>query len=101
MVVGIGRVSLAIHESQSLKSKRQVLRSLLDRVRNRFNNVAIAEVGDLDLWQRATVGFAVVSNERAHANEMADKIADFIESLGVAEVLDRRVTLESYGEDLD
>ncbi|MEK7774061.1 MAG: DUF503 domain-containing protein, partial [Deltaproteobacteria bacterium] len=55
MVVGICRISLVIHGNASLKGKRQVLKSIIEKVRNRFN-VSIAEVGDNDLWQRAELG---------------------------------------------
>lgn len=79
MVVGVCRVVLHLPENQSLKGKRQVVKSITTRVRNQFN-VAIAEVDQLDLWQLATLGIACVSNDSRHANEMLSKIVGFIET---------------------
>lgn len=65
-----------------------VLRSIITRVRNEFG-VAAAEVDNNDLWQRATIGLAYVSNDSAHANEVLSKVVDFIErSHADAEFLD-------------
>lgn len=79
MVVGICTLQLSIPESNSLKEKRQVLKSLLVGVRQRFN-VAAAEVDYQDTWRRAVVGLACVSNDQAFANELLDKALDWIES---------------------
>ena len=79
MVVGTCRVSLHIPDSGSLKAKRFVLRSLKDKVRNKFN-VSIAEVDDFDLWQRATVGVAVVSRDGHFANQVISNVVGMIES---------------------
>ena len=70
MVVGVCTVELFIPESQSLKDKRQVLHSLKDRLRGKFN-LSVAEVDGQDLWQKAVLGMACVANEngqigRAH-----------------------------------
>jgi len=86
MVVGVCQLDVRIPETHSLKRKRHVLRKLTDRVRNRFN-VAISEVGDNDLWQRAQIGICTVSNDRRHINSSLDKIVDFIESMYLVEVL--------------
>ena len=77
--VGVARVTLLIAENHSLKGKRMVVRSVIERVRNRFN-VAIAEVETQDVHAMATLGIACVSGDGRHANEMLDKVVDFIES---------------------
>jgi uncharacterized protein YlxP (DUF503 family) len=90
MYVAVSRITLHISASQSLKSKRGVVRSLVARVRQRFN-VAIAETGDPDRWQVAELGLACVSNSPGHATEMVDEAVRFIEQeiLGLAEVIDQ------------
>jgi uncharacterized protein YlxP (DUF503 family) len=70
---------LRIPESGSLKDKRQVVRSLLQRIRNTYQ-AAAAEVGENDAWQIATIGVAVVSNSAAHCREMLDEIVAFAET---------------------
>lgn len=92
MVVGTCTISLHIPESGSLKSKRWVLRRIKDRVRNKFN-VSIAEIDDFDLWQRATLGVAVVSKDGRFASQVISKVIDLIESDGNAHVIDIQTDL--------
>jgi uncharacterized protein YlxP (DUF503 family) len=87
MVVGVCRMTLLLGEGHSLKAKRSVLNRIKDRVRHRFN-VAIAEVGSNDLWQRIELGLAVTGNDGGHVNSQLDKVRCFIISLGLAEVVD-------------
>ncbi|MGI8847769.1 MAG: DUF503 domain-containing protein [Candidatus Dormibacteria bacterium] len=79
MIVGTLRVRLQVPDSGSLKEKRMVVRSLTARVRRTFN-VAVAEVGDQNLWQAAEVGIACVSNDGRHADEMCQKVLNFVEN---------------------
>ena len=79
MHVGICRLMTHLPESNNLKIKRQVSRSLTARIRNQFN-VSVAEVADNDLWQRLTLGICCVSNDSAHANEMLSRVVSFVEA---------------------
>jgi len=101
MFVGILRLTLHLPEPGSLKSKRHLLRSALDRVRARFN-VAAAEVGENDLWQRSVVGVAAVGNDSAFVNEVLDKVADFVSGVhgGQLLVTDRAMEIVPFGDDL-
>lgn len=78
MFVVCAEVQLYLAESQSLKDKRQVIKSLKERIRSRFN-VAVAEVEHQELWQRATLGLAVLSTEARHARQALDEVVRFIE----------------------
>lgn len=86
MYVGVLSIRLHLAGVDSLKAKRRIVLQIKDRVRAKFN-CAVAEVADLDHWQAATLGAAVVSNEGAHANSQVDQIAHFIDAMGSAEVL--------------
>jgi len=77
MNVGVCRISLRLPENQSLKGKRQVLKSIITRIRNQFN-VSVAEVDDHDLWQLATIGICCVSNDKRYTNQVLSKVVDFI-----------------------
>jgi uncharacterized protein YlxP (DUF503 family) len=77
MNVGSCRVKLRFPENQSLKGKRQILKSIITRLKNRFN-VSVAEVDDNELWQLATLGIACVSNNQRYTNEVLSKAVDFI-----------------------
>lgn len=81
-------LTLHLPGSQSLKDKRAVVRSLVDRIHARLQ-LSAAEVGSQDLMQRAEVGFAVVSEDRATAHRVAEDARRFIdlELLGKAEVI--------------
>jgi uncharacterized protein len=97
MFVGILRLTLYLPDPGSLKSKRHLLRSAIDRVKSRFN-VSIAEVADNDLWQRSVVGVTTVGNDHAFVNETLDKVADFVASMhgGQIQIIDRSLAIESY-----
>jgi uncharacterized protein YlxP (DUF503 family) len=79
MHVGIARVALHLAGNGSLKGKRMVVKSVAQRVRNRFN-VAVAEIDTQDAWQVATLGIVCLSNDPRHSNEVLSKVIDFIES---------------------
>ena len=77
MNVGICRVSLRLPENSSLKGKRRVLKSIIARVRSKFN-VSMAEIDDQDIWQRATLGICFVSNDKRYVNEVLSKVVNLI-----------------------
>ena len=78
MHIGACRLSLFLPESQSLKDKRQVSRSLSARIRNKFN-VTVAEDAENELWQRLSLLVCAASNEAAHANAMLSQVVEFVE----------------------
>lgn len=78
MTIGVARVTLLFEDSNSLKDKRQVVRSITKRVQNQFN-AAIAEVEDLDDMRMATLGITCVSNSAPHVDEMLANVIHFIE----------------------
>ena len=93
MNVGVCKISLRLPENLSLKGKRQVLKSITSRVRNKFN-VAAAEVDDHDKWQLATIGICCVSKNRRHANQVLSKVVDFIiNSRFEVEILDYEIEI--------
>ena len=79
MHVGTCIVELRLPENGSLKGKRQVSKSIIERTKHRFN-VSIAEVDDQDYWQSLTLGISCVSNSAPHANEILSKVVKFIEN---------------------
>jgi uncharacterized protein YlxP (DUF503 family) len=79
--VGLSTIDLTIPDSHSLKEKRQVVRSILDRIRSRFN-VSACEADHLDEWQRATLAFAAVANDKDFVHECLMRIAEIVETDG-------------------
>ncbi len=86
-------MELYLPDNHSLKGKRQVLNHLKDQVRNRFN-VSVAEIGENELWQRGRLGVAVVSNERAFADQVLSKVVSFVSGDRRAVLLDYRVEIQ-------
>lgn len=78
MHLGVARLTLLLPESASLKDKRMVVKSVVQRIRNRFN-AAVAEVDTQDIWTVATIGVTCISADARHADEMLSKIVRFIE----------------------
>ena len=91
MVVGVCRLTLRMPENSSLKDKRQVIKSLTTRLRNKFN-LAVAEVEDNETWQIATIGLTCVSNDARHARQILDSAIEFVERTRPdAELLDSEI----------
>jgi uncharacterized protein YlxP (DUF503 family) len=92
MVAGLGIITFRLHDCRSLKGKRQVVKAIIGRLRNNFN-VSVAEVGSNDIYQRAEIGFALVGNNRTLINSKIDKIFNFADELGLAEMIDSQMEI--------
>ena len=75
-----------------------MVRRVKDKTRSRFE-ITIAEVGDQDLWQRITLGFALVGNDRAFIDTTFDKVVSFVEGLGIATVAASEHEVLHYGDE--
>jgi uncharacterized protein YlxP (DUF503 family) len=93
MIVGSLRTRLLIRESRSLKDKRQVVKSIKDRLAHRFN-VAAAEVDSLDSRQVAVLGFAAVGNDARHVRSVLDEVLRALRCHPIAELLDHELTVD-------
>lgn len=87
MVVGVIGWDLQVFGCQSLKQKRGVVRSLKDRLHQRYN-VSVAETGHNDLWQRAEITACVVSNQRQHAEKVLAKLDKLVSTDSRARIID-------------
>lgn len=93
MKVGVGKVRLRLPENDSLKGKRRFLKSLTDKVGNRFN-VAVAEVEDQDVWRMVTLGVSCVGNDASHVNEMLSRVVHYVDQSRIdAEFLDYEIEI--------
>ena len=90
MIVGTLRVRLLLREARTLKDKRQVVKSIKDRLRNHFN-VSVAEVDELDNRQVAVLGVAMVSNETHHLKTALGQMVEALRSHPVAEFIDHEM----------
>ena len=92
MVVGIGIITLRLHECRSLKGKRKIVKSIISQMRNKFN-ASVAEVGSNDIHQRAQIGFSLVGNDKRVINSKLDKAFNLVDTLGLAEIIDTEMEL--------
>lgn len=92
MFIGVCTIDLHIPGSGSLKAKRHSLRSLKDRIRNSFN-VSVAEVSGHDLWQKASIAVAAVSNDKAHLNRTLDYVLNKIRTIPDVDLLDYHIEM--------
>ncbi len=84
-----------IPEGHSLKEKRRILNIIKDKVRSRMN-IIISEVGDQDLWQKAELGFAVVSNDSSFIDSVISKTTEMIEGIIPGHIVDRKYEIISF-----
>lgn len=90
MVIGVLQAQLLIRESRSLKDKRRVIKSLKDRLANRFN-ISIAEVGANEAHQQAIIGVAMVSNDHTHVQGALDQVVSFMQNDPRAELVEFQI----------
>ncbi len=86
MVIGTLKIELYLTDNRSLKGKRKVVRSMVDKIKSKFN-VSIAEVGSNDKWQKIELGVSAVGNDRRHIDSSLSHVLGFIESLYLAEIV--------------
>ena len=87
MVVGVAKLRLRLPGNQSLKGKRKVIKSICERVRQRFN-LAVAETDSQDLWQTGELGIVAVGNQGRFIDSKLDKAINFVEDMQLAEIVD-------------
>jgi uncharacterized protein len=92
MFIGVCTIDMHIPQSGSLKTKRHSLKSIKDRIRSRFN-VSVAEVDDNDLWQKASLAVAAVSNDKSHLNQTLDHVLNLVRSVPDVSLLDYHIEI--------
>lgn len=93
MNIGICTIKCRMPENSSLKDKRQIIKSITSRLRNKFN-ISVAEVGDNDQWQMATIGICCISNDKRYTNTVLSNVVNFVEGSRFAlEILDYEIEI--------
>jgi len=87
MIVGVAVIEIHVHDSQSLKAKRGVVRSITGRLRSKFN-VSVGEVGGQGTWQRATIGLSMTGSDEVAVRRALQKAVAFVEEMHLAQVID-------------
>lgn len=79
MYIGVLIIKLHLPEVHNLKEKRQIIQSLIGRVRSHHNNLSIAEIDYQEQWQSSLIGFACISNEAIHLQKVLTKVFNTIQ----------------------
>jgi len=85
MIVGVLKLCLVLPENHSLKGKRSVIKRIQARVSEQFN-ISVGECDHQDVWQSAVLGFAVVGSSEPVVQATLQKVVDFVEGMGLAQV---------------
>ncbi len=82
-------IKLHIPMAHSLKDKRRIIKSIMEKSKNKFN-IAIAEVGENDLWQSSVIAFVSVSNDKKHLDSLVKRVINFIEGYSEIQLIEFR-----------
>ncbi len=92
MVVGTLKIEFRLSDNRSLKGKRKVVRSMMGKVKSKFN-VSIAEVGSNDKWQKIELGISAVGNDRRHIDSSLSHVLGFLDELYLAQIVDSEMEI--------
>ena len=92
MVVGTGKIKFKLYGVSSLKEKRRIVKSLISRIRNKFN-ISVAEIdyNDSHLW--AQIGFSITGNDSRVVNSKLDKVFNLADDIGLAQITDTQIEI--------
>jgi len=92
MVVGTGKIKFKLYGVSSLKEKRRIVKSLISRIRNKFN-ISVAEIdyNDSHLW--AQIGFSITGNDSRVVNSKLDKVFNLADDIGLAQIADTQIEI--------
>lgn len=99
LVVGVARFALRMASNRSLKEKRRVVQRVRDRLRAR-HNVSVSEIGEQDEHRRAVMALGMVGSDARQVQASLHRMLDSIEELQLAPMVERKVLVESWGDDL-
>lgn len=95
MVVGVGRLVFRLHDCHSLKAKRSIVKTIIQRLKNRFN-ISVAETGLNDTLSLAEIGLSMTGNDRRAVNSALDTVFNAADRLGLAEIIEQDMEIVSF-----
>ena len=89
LFIGLLTIDFLVPECSSLKQKRSIVKSLIDKMRNNFN-ASVSEIAN-DKWQRGQIGVSIVSNDSRFLDSQLRKIMNFVETVGTVEIIESNI----------
>ena len=99
MVVGVARLEIFLPENHSLKEKRQAMKRIVERTKGKFN-ISIMETDQTNLWQKATVSFAVIGVKQDHVSTTIESVSRYIESMYIGKVVGSKTEIMVIGDEV-
>ena len=99
MYVGCCSIKFFLQGNHSLKGKRRIVRTLKDRLKNKFN-ISIAEIGDQDILQNLHIGIVAVNSDPKYLEGQVNKVIDTIEKMHLAEITDHQIQISQLGGEM-
>ena len=96
MQVGCCSLKFFLHGNRSLKDKRRIVKTIKDRLKNKFN-ISIAEIGDQDVWQNLHMGIVAVGPDPKYVNGLMNRVVETIDQMHLAEMTDCQVKTMNLG----
>ena len=96
MIVGVMRFEIYMHSNRSLKDKRRILKSLTEKVKSKFKNLSISEVGSHNLWKKSEIAVAIVSNDVQFVNSNLDHVLNYIKDNGSFEIVSSKIEVINF-----
>lgn len=93
MVIGLLKLEIYIESSRSLKDKRKIIKSLIQKLKTKFTNLSVSEVELLNNWKKSIIAIVTVSNEIAYINSVMDKTLNYINEGSNYQVIDTKIEL--------
>lgn len=90
MQVGCCSIKFFLHGNRSLKEKRRIIRTIKDRLKNKFN-VSVAEIGNQDVWQNLHLGIVAVGSDHKYLEGLLHQVVDAIDNMHLAEMTDSQI----------
>ena len=92
MTIGLLQLELMLPEANSLKDKRRVIKSLKDRLHNKFN-CSVAETGHQDAWRKSTLAVCIVGTDAGHVNSQLSSVVSFVGMNSAALLAEYRIEM--------
>ena len=92
MVIGAGKIKFKLYGINSLKEKRGIIKSIISRIRNKFN-ISVAEIDYNDNHSWAQIGFSITGNDSRLVNSKLDKVLNLVDEIGLAQIADSEIEI--------
>jgi len=96
MVIGILKIEIYMEGNRSLKEKRKIIKSLLGKIRSRFINISVSEVGSQDIWKHALLGFTLAGNDTPFVNSLLDQLQTYIKENGFFHIVSSEIEIINF-----